>query len=648
MATPQPSWSTVWKRYAAVLPLRRSRAMIRDDELFSLLSQFPSTLLTDFPIQGILQRLVEMIVETLPVTAVGITLISPTSTPHFIAASNDDALRFEHLQTDTGQGPCMLAYESGVAVTVPHMQHELRFPEFAAAAAGAGLAAAFAFPLRHKNYRLGALDLYRDRPGGLDDADLAAGQTLADIAAAYILNAQARADARATAERFRSSSMHDSLTGLPNRMLLEQRLEHAARRAERSHSNAAVLFADLDRFKLVNDTYGHQVGDDVLVAVAHRLSALVRPGDTLARISGDEFVFLCEDLSKADDIEILAVRINEALAVPFTISGVELTISASVGMAYAGPGEAISNQLIVNADIAMYQAKRRGGASHQIIDLRTARRAGDRRPLEQDLQTAIDKQELTLAYQPIVNTRDGSVDGVEALLRWTHPARGPIPALEMIRTAEDNGLIDQIGSWVLQEACTAHGRWTTDRDHRPLDLSINVSVRQLLGPRFGPTVAAVLERTGIDPGCLILEVTEGIFIQNADRALAVLGELKSLGVRLALDDFGTGYSSLSYLRQFPVDILKIDRSFITPMASEPAARSIVASVTDLAHALGLGVIAEGVETWAQRDQIIAVGCAQAQGYLFSPGLPEAALVTLLRSERPGRLRLPRPTSALAG
>ena len=442
--------------------------------------------------------------------------------------------------------------------------------------------------------------------------------------------------------------MHDPLTGLLNRMLLEQRLEHAARRAERSHSNAAVLFADLDRFKLINDTYGHQVGDDLLVAVAHRLSALVRPGDTLARISGDEFVFLCEDLSKADDIEVLAVRIDEALAVPFNVSGVELVISASVGMAYAGPGEAVSSQLIVNADLAMYQAKRRGGAAHHIIDLRSAQQTGDRRTLVQDLHVAVGDGALTLAYQPMVRAEDGVVDGVEALLRWTHPVRGPVPALEMIRAAEDNGLIDQIGTWVLSEACSAHGRWTADHPDRPLDLSVNVSVRQLLGPRFGPTVAEVLQRTGIDPGRLVLEVTEGIFIQNADRALAVLGELKSLGVRLALDDFGTGYSSLSHLRQFPVDILKIDRSFITPMASEPAARSIVASVTELAHTLGLGVIAEGVETWAQRDHVVAVGCARAQGYLFAPGLPEAELVTLLRGEGSGPLRLPRPTSVLAG
>jgi diguanylate cyclase (GGDEF)-like protein len=260
-----------------------------------------------------------------------------------------------------------------VAVSSPDLASDGRFPRFGPPAVAAGLAAVFTFPLRHGDGRLGALDLYRDTTGPLDREDLAAAQTLADVAAAYLINAQAREDASAATDRFRRSALHDPLTGLPNRLLLQERFEHAARRAQRAHTNAAVLFADLDRFKTVNDSYGHQVGDDLLVAVAERLAGLVRPGDTLARMSGDEFVFLCEDVPNVEDAEMLARRIHDAFAHPFVLGSVELMVTASVGIAFAGPGEDIAKQLVVNADVAMYQAKRQGGASHQVIDLRDAR-----------------------------------------------------------------------------------------------------------------------------------------------------------------------------------------------------------------------------------------------------------------------------------
>jgi GAF domain-containing protein len=249
--------------------------LVQQDRLATMLRDFASTMLTDFPIQAILDHLVTRIVEALPVTAVGITLISPGKAPLYVAASDESALRFERLQTDLEQGPCQLAYHSGEAVLIPDVASERRFPQFTRAALPAGLAAAFAFPLRHGDGRLGALDLYRDSSGPLNQEDLAAAQTLADVAAAYILNAQARNDAQVTSDRFQASALHDPLTGLPNRLLLHQRLAHAAKRAERSRSYAAVLFADLDRFKQINDSYGHQVGDDLLVAVAKRLSALM-------------------------------------------------------------------------------------------------------------------------------------------------------------------------------------------------------------------------------------------------------------------------------------------------------------------------------------------------------------------------------------
>jgi len=614
--------------------------VVHEETLSAVLSEFARTLLTDFPIQGILDHLVDRIVDVLPVTSVGITLISPGVAPHYIAASAPSALAFERLQTEFGQGPCRLAYDSGVAVTVPDLRRENRFPRFTAEALQAGLAAVFAFPLRHHDGRLGALDVYRDTPGPLDSRELVAAQTLADVTAAYVINAQAREDARTTSDQFRDSALHDALTGLPNRVLLLQRLTHAARRADRSHGNVAVLFADLDRFKQINDTYGHQVGDGLLVAVAQRLSNLVRPGDTLARVSGDEFVFLCEDLTSTADIDVLAARIGDALRLPFTVSGIELTVTASVGMAYAGPGEAISHQLVTNADIAMYQAKRKGGAAHQIIDLREARQLSDRNNLEQDLHTAFSRDRLDVSYQPIVRSVDGLVTGVEALLRWNHPDRGPIRTLDMVGVAEDNGLITKIGAWVLERACTDRGRWAHDHPGAPLTLAVNISARQLMSPGFASTVGTVLASTGMDPTALILEMTEGIFIQDGHRAMTILAQLKALGVRLALDDFGTGYSSLSYLREFPVDILKIDQGFIATIGRDPVGATIVAAVTNLAHVLGLSVVAEGVETQQQRDAIVTVGCDCAQGFFYAPPMRAVDLADKLRDHHNGGLYLP--------
>ncbi len=359
--------------------------MVGEDSLSSVLRDFARTMVTDFPIQSILDHLVERIVDVLSVTGAGVTLISPGMAPQYVAASDEAALHFERLQTELGQGPCLLAYESGEPVAVPDPASDSRFPKFGPAAVSAGMAAVFAFPLRHGPGRLGALDLYRDTPGPLDPQDTSAAQTLADVAAAYLLNAQARERALDVSDRFRESALHDALTGLPNRVLLAQRLAHAARR---SRSNAAVLFADIDRFKRINDTYGHAIGDELLIAVAQRLSAVVRPGDTLARVSGDEFVFLCEDLSHVNDVELLAARIEKAFTTPFSLPGAEVSVTASVGIAYAGLGGAVTNELVTNADIAMYQAKRSGGGVHRVIDLRAAKEAHDRTRLEQDLRKA--------------------------------------------------------------------------------------------------------------------------------------------------------------------------------------------------------------------------------------------------------------------
>ncbi len=617
--------------------------MVQEDKLSAVLSEFAWRLATDFPIQSILDHLVQRIVTVLPITAAGVTLISEDVAPHYVAASDGDARRFEELQSALDEGPCTLAYNSGQPVAVPDLRADERFPRFGPAAVAAGLAAVFTFPLRHGDGRFGALDLYRDVPGAMAAHAMDAAQTLADVAAAYLLNAQARAEARSTADRFRHIALHDALTGLPNRVLLEQRIEHAAARARRSHSKAAILFLDLDRFKAVNDRHGHHVGDQLLLAVSQRLAGLVRPGDTLARVAGDEFVFLCEDLSDAGDAEVLADRIGQAFAAPFVLATTELRVTASIGMAFSGPGEEISDDLMIEADVAMYQTKRKGGAGHQVIDLREALKSTDFSALERDLRSALSEGHLEVAYQPIVRSADGLVTGVEALLRWMHPQRGPVPALTMVQLAEQIGLIAELGAWVLERSCRDVVSWLPENPGSPLDLAVNVSTVQLMSRDFATTVSRVLARTGMDPANLVLEMTESIFIDDSERAMAVLTDLRALGIRLALDDFGTGYSSLSYLRRLPIDIVKIDQGFIGDIGQAPRGEAIVAAVTNLAHVLGLTVIAEGVETECQRAEVIAMGCESAQGYLYAKPMSADDLRAQLGRAGPGPLHLPAVT-----
>lgn len=332
--------------------------MVREATLSEVLSEFARTMVTDFPIQSILDRLVERIVDVLPITAAGVTLIAPGEAPRYVAASDGSALRFERLQTDLDEGPCVLTYESGDAIAVPDLRADERFPRFGPAAVEAGLMGVFTFPLRHGRGRLGALDLYRDRAGLLAKHDMVTAQTLADVASSYLINAQSRDEDRQLSQEAMARALHDPLTGLPNRDLFAQRLEHAAHRAKRSGMCAAVLFADLDGFKFVNDTYGHQAGDELLVAVGVRLSAILRPGDTVARMAGDEFVFLCEELDTFADAEQVATRIRRALDSPFLLEVGEVRIGASVGVAFAGPGAEISHQLVRAADSDMYRAKR--------------------------------------------------------------------------------------------------------------------------------------------------------------------------------------------------------------------------------------------------------------------------------------------------
>ena len=606
-----------------------------EQQLSDVLREFARTLVTDFPIQGILDHLVKRIVDVLPITSAGVTLISPGTDPRYVAASDDDALRYEELQTELGEGPCLAAYETGEAVSVADLSVESRFPSFTPRALEAGLAAVFTFPLRHGDEPLGALDLYRDTPGPLSAAAMDAAQTLADVAAAYLLNARARDDLRDSSDRARESALHDALTGLPNRTLLVERLDHAVLRGRRSGKMAAVLFVDLDRFKQVNDLHGHGVGDELLIAVAQRLSAVLRSGDTLARMSGDEFVILCEDVENSAHVDTIASRVGAAISTPFNLLSMEIEITASVGIAFMGPGDQLSEELLRDADTAMYQAKRKGGGRHQIIDLREQHLADQRANLERDLRGAALREELRTDYQPIVATSDGRITGVEALLRWSHPSRGLVTPAVLVPLAERSGLIVEIGQWVLEQACADRHRWQNHDQVDDVTVSVNVSAHQLMSRDFVETVATALSRTSTDPEMVTLEVTESVFVQDSERALVVLNELKHLGVALALDDFGTGYSSLNYLHRFPIDVVKIDQTFIANLGHDPASEAIVLAVIDLAHTLGMSVVAEGVETAAHHRQLNALGCDSCQGYYFARPMSADNLVTLLQEHDAG-------------
>ena len=605
----------------------------------SVLSEFARTLVTDFPIQAILDHLVMRIVDVLPVTAAGVTLISPGMKPRFVAASDDAALRFERLQTDVGEGPCLLAYETGEAVAVPELSADELFPHFTPLALAAGLAAVFTFPLRFGEQQFGALDLYRSSPGVLAPRDMTVAQTLADVTSAYLLNAEARHKAREVSDRYRESALHDALTGLPNRVLLTERIEHAGLRAQRSRTAVAVLFVDLDRFKDVNDEYGHQCGDELLVAVAGRLTKLLRPGDTLARLSGDEFVVLCEDLKHPTNVDLLVTRIHDALDHPFDLWVMSISMSASVGIAYAGQGQDISTGLIQRADAAMYEMKNAGGGQRRIRDIRSHARVPERAELGQDVRAALARDELTLAYQPIVRSHDGLVTGVEALLRWTDRTRGAVPAEALMAVADHTDLMTAISAWVLRRACTERLDLIRAGGDQRLDLTVNVSAQQLMARGFRTEVATVLEETGTEPGALILDLTEESFLDDPDRARTVLGGLKALGVRVALDDFGTGFSALNHLRVFPVDIVKIDRSAVAEIRGGVTS-PIITAVIDLSHGLGLSVVAEGVENREQHDRVIDLGAEAAQGYFFAPPMKSSELALRLENATDRLLRLP--------
>ncbi|MDP9333731.1 MAG: EAL domain-containing protein, partial [Actinomycetota bacterium] len=426
--------------------------------------------------------------------------------------------------------------------------------------------------------------------------------------------------------------LHDPLTGLPNRVMLTDRLEQALARVRRHDRMFGVLFVDLDRFKAVNDTLGHTVGDQLLVEAATRIQSAVRETDTVARLGGDEFVVLCEDIAGIHHATDFAERIIAALQTPFRFGADDTNVSASIGIALSTDGSETADAILANADIAMYRAKDNGRSRYELFDETMQQWITTQAALETALRQSLPRHELRLFCQPFIAADTGMIRGFEALVRWQRPGFGLVAPDEFIPIAEETGLIVEIGRWVLEQACQHAAGWARRWPDKRLGISVNLSTRQLLNGDIVDVVTDTLARTGLDPTMLTLELTESTLIDDAVSAQALLRELRDLGVNLALDDFGTGYSSLTYLRAFPINILKIDKSFVRTIGTEEQDTAIVAAVVALAKNLGLSVVAEGVETREQHTALLQLQCPFMQGYLFSRPRPIAEAADLV--ERP--------------
>lgn len=439
---------------------------------------------------------------------------------------------------------------------------------------------------------------------------------------------------RATQEHLLYSTLHDSLTGLPNRSLFTERLRHSMRRTARHPDDMfAVLFLDLDRFKDVNDNLGHFAGDELLRAVARRLEACLRPEDTVARLSGDEFAILLESISDTSDAGRVAERIEEALSFPINLGGAEITTSASMGIVTSSMSQEQPEQLLRSADMAMYRAKAAGRARYEMFDRAMHTDALIRLQLETDLRRAVEQGEFRLHYQPLVSLRTGRITGLEALLRWEHPQRGLVQPGDFIPIAEETGLIVRIGRWVLNEACRQLKAWhdAHPRDE-PLSMNVNLSVKQFGQTDLMDQIANALRTSGIPPGCLRLEITEAALIDKGAAAMALLGQIKQLGVQVYLDDFGTGYSSLIYLHRLPIDAIKIDRDLVNTMDSDEKNLRLVRTILTFAQIIGVRAEAEGISSAEQLRELRALKCEHGQGFLFSAPIPHDAVDEVLTAD----------------
>jgi diguanylate cyclase (GGDEF)-like protein len=516
------------------------------------------------------------------------------------------------------RGAVGLAARGGTVIAIDdYQQHADSAPDLRLD----GVTAALAAPVHEHGTVVGALLVAsRDRVDGWSESDR-------EMIGSYASHAGLALAAAKTVDTMRQA-FNDPLTGLANRTLFLDRLEHALLRAERSGTAVTVLFLDLDRFKVVNDSLGHAAGDELLVAVAGRLKGCLRKAETAARLGGDEFAVLLQESRERDEGPRVAERMLAALRDPFMLHGNEVFITASIGIA---TGREEADDLLRNADVAMYRAKATGKDRHEVFEPGMHAAAVARLELEGDLQRALERDELILNYQPLVSLGTGGVLGVEALVRWRHPRRGLVPPMDFIPLAEETGLILPIGRWILTEACRQVASW--QRENPGLTLTVNISGLQLQSPGLDEDVRRALESSGVPPRTLVLEITETTLMHDSEASVGRLQALKALGVRLAIDDFGTGYSSLRYLHRFPIDLLKIPKPFVDGLADEDDEGVLVRSIIALSRNLGLATVAEGIEHPLQAARLLELGCALGQGFHFFRPLEADAVGALLPGER---------------
>jgi diguanylate cyclase (GGDEF)-like protein/PAS domain S-box-containing protein len=434
-------------------------------------------------------------------------------------------------------------------------------------------------------------------------------------------------------QQLKHLAFHDPLTDLGNRMLFTDHVQRALSRGRRTGTPLAVLFLDVDEFKAVNDGLGHPAGDQLLVTIAERLRGCVRAGDTVARFGGDEFAILLEDLAEPSLVIEVADRIMQVLRQPVLINGREVLANVSMGVTVSQDAQEDADVLLRDADAAMYLAKSNGKSRYEVFERSLHVAALERVEMEADLRRAVQRQEFVLHYQPVVELATGRVAGVEALIRWMHPRKGMVPPLEFVPIAELTGLIVPIGRWAMEEACRQMARWHHDHPSEPgRSLSVNLSARQLQEPGVVGDIASILAATDLDPRQLVLEITESVFLRDTEGTLRLLQELRALGVGLGLDDFGTGYSSLSYLHRFPIDVLKIDKSFIDGVVESPERAALVAGIVRLGQSLDLRLVAEGIETPEQRDRLRDMGCPLGQGFYFAKPLEGPSIEHILAGD----------------